>query len=84
MLIEEKGLRPDLLVTDVILPGFSGMVLAERLLKSRPELKVLFMSGYTDETVARHGVLKPGTPFINKPFDIRNFTEKVRQVLSGR
>ena len=81
--VEEKGLRPDLVVTDVVMPGMSGKVLVDRLRKTMPELKVLYMSGYTDNAIVHHGVLDPGTPFIQKPFNTRDFGAKVQDVLRG-
>jgi len=76
--------RPDpvhLLLTDVVMPGISGKTLAEELVRTRPDLKTLFMSGYTDEAIAQHGVLEPGAAFIQKPFSPMNLAAKVRIVL---
>ncbi len=72
-----------LLLADVVMPGMSGMALAEQLVGSRPDLKVLFMSGYIDEAIAHHGVLEPGIPFIQKPFSPIALARKVREVLDG-
>ena len=83
LLVEEKGLKPDLVITDVVMPGMSGSVLSERLRRKQPDLKVLFMSGYTDNAIVHHGVLDQGTPFIQKPFTLRDIAEKVRAVLRG-
>jgi two-component system cell cycle sensor histidine kinase/response regulator CckA len=80
--VEEHQLKPDLLVTDVVMPGMSGLVLAQRLRKTLPDLKVLFMSGYTDDSVVQHGVLQPGTPFIQKPFSAADLAAKVAACLS--
>ena len=72
---------PDLLLTDVVMPQVSGQELAARLTALRPGLRVLFMSGYSDRAVYRHGVLDPGTAFIEKPFTERTLTCRVREVL---
>ncbi|MCX8030824.1 MAG: PAS domain S-box protein [Thermodesulfovibrionales bacterium] len=80
LLVEEKGLRPDLVITDVIMPIMSGAVLAERLRKIQPDLKVLFMSGYTDNAIVHHGVLDPDTPFIQKPFNIAELAKKINEM----
>ncbi len=75
----------DLLLTDVVMPGMNGRVLAEQLSARQPGLKVLFMSGYTDSFIAGHGVLQPGTNLLHKPFTEEDLVAKVREVLdSGR
>jgi PAS domain S-box-containing protein len=74
----------DLLLTDVVMPQISGRELAERLAEDNPGLRVLFMSGYSDEAVYRHGVLSPDAAFIEKPFTQRTLTRKVREVLDQR
>jgi DNA-binding response OmpR family regulator len=71
----------DLLLTDVIMPDMNGKELYERILKSFNGLKVLYMSGYTEDVLAHHGILQQGVDLIHKPFSIRSLTEKVREVL---
>jgi two-component system cell cycle sensor histidine kinase/response regulator CckA len=73
----------DLLLTDVVMPGINGRALAERLLPRQPGMRVLYMSGYTDSFIARHGVLEPGTHLLHKPFIDEVLIRKVREVLDG-
>ncbi len=73
----------DLLLTDVVMPGMNGRVLAEQLSMRQPGLKVLFMSGYTDSFIAGHGVLQEGTNLLHKPFTEETLVSKVREVLDG-
>jgi CheY-like chemotaxis protein len=73
----------DLLLTDIVMPGMSGPMLASQLVARRPGLLVLFMSGYTDETIVRQGVLEAGTAFLQKPFTAAGLSGKVRQVLDA-
>jgi FixJ family two-component response regulator len=76
--------RPlDLLLTDVVMPGMNGRVLAEHLLPRQQGMKVLYMSGYTDSFIAGHGVLDPATHLLHKPFTEEVFLRKVREVLDG-
>jgi DNA-binding NtrC family response regulator len=75
--------RIHLLLTDVVMPKVSGRALMEQMRQLRPELRVLYMSGYTDNVIAQHGVLEPGTPFIQKPFTPQALAQKVRAVLDG-
>ncbi len=70
-----------LLITDVVMPDMNGRQLAENFAKFRPETKVLFMSGYTDDVVAHRGILDPGVQFISKPFTPAALAARVRQLL---
>lgn len=72
-----------LLLTDVVMPGLGGRALAEQLHQTRPGMKVLFMSGYTDEAIAQHGILDPGIFLLQKPFPPIQLARKVREVLDG-
>ncbi|MFI5281287.1 MAG: ATP-binding protein, partial [Gemmatimonadales bacterium] len=72
-----------LLVADLVMPGLSGRDLAALLTAKRPDLKVLFVSGYADETVLEHGVLEPGLNLLLKPFTPEVLAQKVREILRG-
>ncbi len=72
----------DLLITDVVMPGMSGRELVQRLVKTRPGIKVIFMSGYTDDAMLHHGMLEQGMAFVQKPFTRLSLNRKVREVLN--
>jgi two-component system, cell cycle sensor histidine kinase and response regulator CckA len=75
------GRDVDLLITDVIMPGMNGRDLARRLTARWSTVRVLFLSGYTDETVLRYRVLDPGANFLEKPFSAEQLARKVRAAL---
>jgi two-component system cell cycle sensor histidine kinase/response regulator CckA len=71
----------DVLLTDVVMPGTSGPELTKQLVGLRPGLKVIYMSGYTEEAIVHHGVLNPGVAFLHKPFSSEALGQKIREVL---
>jgi CheY-like chemotaxis protein len=78
-----SGLTPDLLITDVVMPGLSGPNLAARLLQDCPGLRVLYISGYTDDAAAVHGNFWDGVPLLQKPFTPSKLAECVRAALDA-
>jgi PAS domain S-box-containing protein len=85
LLVCEQHPEPiELVITDVVMPRMSGRQLAERLLALRPSIKVIFMSGYTDDSIIDHGVLDPGAAFIQKPISPEPLARKIRSVLDAR
>jgi DNA-binding NtrC family response regulator len=80
----QDGRRPvHLLATDVVMPGMSGRDLAERLRSVLPDLKTLYISGYTDDAIAHHGVLGPGVAFLEKPYSRQDLLAAVRRALDA-
>jgi len=78
-----KG-RIHMLITDVVMPRLSGREVATQIAAQRRDVKVLYISGYTDDSVFRHGVLEGGVAFLQKPFNLKALAQKVREVLDGR
>jgi len=72
----------DLMVTDVVMPKLGGRELAEKLSGTRPDMRVLYMSGYTDDAIVHHGVLDGRAAFLQKPFTHDGLTRKIREVLA--
>ncbi|WP_319588833.1 PAS domain S-box protein [uncultured Desulfobulbus sp.] len=81
--VEQLAGRIDLLITDVIMPGMNGKELADRLATLQPGLNILYMSGYTADVIAHHGVLDEGVNFLQKPFSIKGLSDTIRMVLEG-
>jgi CheY-like chemotaxis protein len=78
-----SGIKPTLLLTDVVMPGLSGPNLAARLVQEQPDLRVLYMSGYTEEATAVHGAYLGGIPLLQKPFTPGQLAERVRMALDA-
>jgi len=83
-LAAEQSSNIDLLLSDVILPNMNGRQIYERLASTMPKLRVLFMSGYTENIIAPHGVLEGGFYFVQKPFSLKELARKVREALDER
>ncbi|HAA04913.1 MAG TPA: hybrid sensor histidine kinase/response regulator [Syntrophobacteraceae bacterium] len=82
-LLDNHRGRLDLLVTDVIMPDLNGKVLFQQVAARRPGVRVLYISGYTEDVIVHHGVLEEGISFIQKPFTVQGLATKVREVLDS-
>jgi CheY-like chemotaxis protein len=81
--ILKRGVAVDLLLTDVGLPGMNGRELADQVRLTRPDLKVLFMTGYAEEAAIAKGFLKSGMDLITKPFELTDLSRRVRDMMAG-
>jgi len=82
--LPELSPPPDLLVTDVVMPGMNGRALSERITTLIPAMRVLFVSGYTEDVIVHHGVLKEKIDFLAKPYSVDQLARRVREVLDRR
>lgn len=71
----------ELVITDVVMPGVGGREMVKQLGSTRPEMKVLYLSGYTEDSIISDGSIESGTAFLQKPFSLQNLSRKVREVL---
>ncbi|MGK2904806.1 MAG: response regulator, partial [Desulfuromonadales bacterium] len=83
-LVEEHPGPIHLLISDIIMPVMNGKELSEKLMPLRPDMKVLFLSGYSADIISSQGVIEDKTPFLQKPFSLEELTSKVREVLADQ
>jgi len=81
--VEQKGKDLDLILTDVIMPGINGRMLADEMARRKASVKMLFMSGYAGEVISRYGIIEPEVAFLQKPFSAGELVRKIRFVLDG-
>ena len=79
---ERMPRKPDLILTDVVMPGMNGSDLADRVAALRPEMRVIYMSGYTDQSIVHHGLLAPEMALLQKPFSLSTLAHKLREALA--
>jgi two-component system, cell cycle sensor histidine kinase and response regulator CckA len=80
-IVKENSAEIHLLITDVVMPEMNGGELADRLTEIRPEIKQIFMSGYTADIIAHEGILDNGGSFLQKPFSLQDLANRIREVL---
>ena len=82
--VADRGTAISLLITDVVMPKMSGRELAEKILALCPEMRLLYVSGFTDDSIVHHGVTTRAINFIQKPFRAEEFLRKIREILTGK
>jgi CheY-like chemotaxis protein len=80
---EQHASAIHILVTDVVMPGMSGRDVGRQLAARRPDMRVLYLSGYADDSIVHHGVLEPGLAFLQKPFAPETLVRRVRELLDA-
>jgi CheY-like chemotaxis protein len=83
-LVEKQKAEVQLLITDIVMPGMRGTEAAQRLASLLPDLKILYMSGYTDNAMFHQKLLEAGTIFLQKPFSVSALEERVQKALEGK
>ncbi len=81
--VQKQSGQIDLLISDVIMPGMNGKELYNQIADRYPDIKVLYISGYTDDVISKHGILEQGVSFLQKPFSNHQLTEKIRDILDS-
>ena len=79
----DAGIKIDMIITDIIMPNMNGKQMVEQIIQVRPDIRVLYISGYTSDIIAQKGVLDKGMHFLMKPFNMRTLSEKVKEILCG-
>jgi CheY-like chemotaxis protein len=82
-MLDHCGWRIDLLLTDIIMPGMNGKMLADLVRARRPEIALIYCSGYAEDIIVHHGILAPGVAFLQKPFTPRALATKLRETLDA-
>jgi two-component system cell cycle sensor histidine kinase/response regulator CckA len=80
-MVRDEGLRPDVVLTDLVLPDINGRGLVDQLHATVPDVGVIYMSGYADDTIVSGGSLRPGVSFLHKPFTVAGLADKIREVM---
>lgn len=83
-LLKKEGIKPALIITDVVMPGMSGSALAERVMEIMPDMKILFISGYTEEALITHGLANKKITLVRKPFNIDEFISQIQRLLNDK